>query len=354
MALRRFVSEDAAVHASADLLTAGDGGTTLVAPRDPAVLPLAFDYVPMAGTTPATRAREHAIVLVHGMTSAAATFANVTHDLTAVAHVFAVDLRGHGRTAEPADCADDAEAFLAAFAIPRMARDVAHFVRTVVFAEHGVAAEVGSVHVLGHSWGARVVSALALDAASSGLVKSLMIEDEVMTALDLPPEQATEALAAAKLSRARGLWADSFPTEEAAVAFCGDAMQADPVANGYGRKVTLVPGKEEGSVQFKVLFKPHVAIAWNFHATTFDCRSVWDGSSFAGPVTVIGAARGAYSDAQKKSMTFEALCSQTRAPRRYATVNGSGHSVHRTHPTEFAALVRTYVAVAVEFGPSTS
>ena len=51
-----------------------------------APIALQYDYAPMAGSLERMRPREHAIVLVHGMTSAAATFGNVLHELTAVAH----------------------------------------------------------------------------------------------------------------------------------------------------------------------------------------------------------------------------------------------------------------------------
>eukprot|EP00672_Neobodo_designis_P027757 CAMPEP_0174854258 /NCGR_PEP_ID=MMETSP1114-20130205/30582_1 /TAXON_ID=312471 /ORGANISM="Neobodo designis, Strain CCAP 1951/1" /LENGTH=326 /DNA_ID=CAMNT_0016088943 /DNA_START=43 /DNA_END=1023 /DNA_ORIENTATION=+ len=320
-------------------------GTTNSAP-----IALQYDYAPMAGSLERMRPREHAIVLVHGMTSAAATFGNVLHDLTAVAHVFAVDLRGHGRTADPTVSENDGGAeFLDAFVIPTMARDVAHFIRTVVFVEKGVASDVGSVHVLGHSWGARVVSALAMDPASTDLVKSLVIEDEVMTALDLPEEQKTKELAIAKLQRAKGMWQPVFPSKDAAVKFCADAMQGD-VAN-YERKVIPEdPTKPDGA--YKVLFKPHVAVAWNFHATTFDCVPVWDGSAFPRPVAIVSADDDT-SDIviakQTKSLLEEATTArdQRKLDRRFTVIAGSSHSVHRTHSHEFVHAVRDFVAAVV-------
>lgn len=310
-------------------------------------IPLAYDYAPMLGTHDQMKAREHALVLVHGMTSAAATFGNVMEELTSVAHVFAVDLRGHGRTAEPPTMGgENAEAFLDAFCIPTMAADVAHFIRTVVFEEKGVAKEVGSVHVLGHSWGARVVSALAADASSKSLVKSLIIEDEVMTALELPAEQATKELAIGKVARAQGMWKELHASKEGAVKFCADAMQGDVAA--YDRKVMQIG---EGDEPFKVLFKPHVAIAWNFHATTFDCTAVWDGSAFKGPVGVIAAGDESGDIVVAKlehSMLEQASAAKARGlDRRFTTIAGSSHSVHRSHPHEFVHSVRDFVAAVV-------
>jgi pimeloyl-ACP methyl ester carboxylesterase len=289
---------------------------------------LNYVYTPLATST--STATEPALVLIHGMTSAAATFGSVAPQLATIAHVFAVDLRGHGKSREP-EAATPTE-YLAAFSIDAMAADVINFVETVVWGKHDVGSALRRVHLLGHSWGARVVCAVA--ASRPEMVESLIIEDEVMHRL---PHKHDDDGARSRVARAQNMWRPRFPTEDDAVAFCMDTMQS---AHGeqYRRKITKTSDTND---PYLLLFKPHVAIAWDHHATVFDCTSVW--RTFPRTILVV-CADDATSDvdpACREALAAEAAVMRAKddLDRRLAHILGSSHSIHRSHPQEFVSVV---------------
>lgn len=110
-----------------------------------------------------------ALVLLHGITGSLDTYLPLLPELRSWAHVYALDLRGHGGSSH----ADR-------YAVPDYAGDVATFIDTVIGAPAVVA---------GHSLGGLVVAALAADAPT--LVRGALLEDPPMYLGDMVRFQQT-------------------------------------------------------------------------------------------------------------------------------------------------------------------
>eukprot|EP00961_Rhodomonas_salina_P136344 1834441-Rhodomonas_salina.1 len=129
--------------------------------------------VPLAYTLFRAESKQAAVFLmVHGLTSAGLTFHNVAARIAAEANVnvVTVDLRGHGSSPDAPSVQD--------YSLTQMALDIIDLLGTLQQKEgvYDAAGPFAKVHLLGHSWGSRVVFALA--AARQDLVASLLIEDE--------------------------------------------------------------------------------------------------------------------------------------------------------------------------------
>lgn len=99
-----------------------------------------------------------ALVLLHGITDSLDTYLPLLPELTTWAHVYALDLRGHGGSSN-----------VGSYRARDYAADVAAFIETVIGAPAVVA---------GHSLGGLVAAALAADAPV--LVRGVLLEDPPM------------------------------------------------------------------------------------------------------------------------------------------------------------------------------
>eukprot|EP00672_Neobodo_designis_P010341 CAMPEP_0174856664 /NCGR_PEP_ID=MMETSP1114-20130205/36158_1 /TAXON_ID=312471 /ORGANISM="Neobodo designis, Strain CCAP 1951/1" /LENGTH=330 /DNA_ID=CAMNT_0016091469 /DNA_START=54 /DNA_END=1046 /DNA_ORIENTATION=- len=288
------------------------------------------------------------LILLHGMTSASATFASVGQALAdrVGTEVIALDLRGHGRTPEPpTDAAPDTPEYLELWRVEAMARDVLHFLRT---RKTPNGADV-VVDVLGHSWGAKVACALTqlVQRGDGGVqpvvaVRSVIIEDGAL----VPRERCMpEAETQLRVARAASLWRDAFPSMDEATEFCVVAMgdQSNTTTADYAGKIAENATKP-GS--YEVLFRPHCDIAWNHHATRYDAAPVWAGATFAGPMAAITAERGVFTRKQdRRALVADQEAARAKGlVREIVTIPRSRHNVHKTEPRQYVDFVCGFIA----------
>ena len=323
------------------------------------------------------------VVLVHGMTSAGLTFANVTDAIARLAgvNVVAVDLRGHG--ASP-----DAPALAGGYRLRAMAADIVALLAALA-ADASLHAAGRRVHLLGHSWGSRVVATLAVHWPA--LVASVFVEDEYLVPVgpraaevdgaalptlgpfELPAdaddaavgvagvkkaaagsapafEEWTEAAMDVEAAKMAALYQPHFPTYDDAIAFYN--ATTGPGVCDFSRKIlerdVEVPAKAgDGATTtekgFVVLFKPHVAHAWDFHCrASADAQRLWlDVRRFPFPVHVQKGGDDATSDvspAMWARIEAEAAALAAAGGRRSVSIiPGAAHTVHRACPEAFTA-----------------
>jgi pimeloyl-ACP methyl ester carboxylesterase len=265
-------------------------------------------------------------VWLHGMTSGARTFADVMRPVADASGlpVVALDLRGHGASPEPAAPT--------AYTPAAMAADVKATLDSLGIAR---------CHLLGHSYGARVAFQFAADYAPR--VATLVIED-AFAAADRSGGPALDAAAfAARAAAMRAQYAGSFATRAAAAAFF-ERVAGPARSHGFDSYDRNVGGPDAAGL-FHPLYRPHAAYAWAEHARLADMSGVWlDPARHAFPVHLMcGGGPGCAITATR----FRALSADAAAmsgatvlgrPLRTARrVDGSGHSIHRTHPEAFVA-----------------
>lgn len=119
---------------------------------------LPFHYAEAPGPGPA-------LVIVHGLTGSLTEFLHVVPELAGQAHVYLLDLRGHGRSAWSAD----------GYRVPDYARDVAAFLEQVV-GEPAI--------LMGHSLGSLVAVWLAVH--TPHLLRGIFLEDLPCYILQMP------------------------------------------------------------------------------------------------------------------------------------------------------------------------
>ena len=331
---------------------------------------LAYTTYPCAasGATP-----RPLFVMVHGMTSAGITFSNVAQRVAdgAGVDVITVDLRGHGGSPDGPS--------LTECTLTSMAGDLRAL---IVMLERGT-----KVHLLGHSWGSRVVMQFA--SLLPDAVASVLVEDEYLVAVG---PRATEkegetamllteyeaAKAAGTLPKdAAGEWSlDSvlreaeamqqqyrpyFPSYAEAEAFYN--ATTGPGVCDFSRKILekdvevwksptdAAPSSEK---RFIVLYKPHVAHVWDYHCRVSTAASqVWaDCAAFPFPVHVMKAGDNTSSDistAMWDRITGECGAMVAAMGKRdVSIIDGAGHPVHRTHPDEFVADTVKFLTKALE------
>jgi pimeloyl-ACP methyl ester carboxylesterase len=123
----------------------------MITPHTTNIGDLKMHYAEAAGSGPP-------LLMLHGITGALETYEPLMPELAQTAHVYALDLRGHGLS----DRAPDGEAYR----VPDYARDVQTFLRTVVNEP---------VVLAGHSLGGMVAAWTA--AQTPDLVRGLFLED---------------------------------------------------------------------------------------------------------------------------------------------------------------------------------
>eukprot|EP01063_Lacrimia_lanifica_P034847 TRINITY_DN6537_c0_g1_i1.p1 TRINITY_DN6537_c0_g1~~TRINITY_DN6537_c0_g1_i1.p1 ORF type:complete len:294 (+),score=102.34 TRINITY_DN6537_c0_g1_i1:61-942(+) len=290
---------------------------------------LAHRYVPCTGAADAPL-----FVLLHGLTSAGATFWNVQDALAATARVLLVDLRGHGGSPE----AEDLD-----YRLAPMAEDV-HRLLTKPGTPFCLAAGE-SFHLLGHSWGSRVAFQYA--EAYAATVKTLLVEDEFVDS-DKPavrPDDDDEAKIMSKAAGFAGQYRPVFPTWDAALAFY-NATHGTESGVDYTRKVIT----NNATGECTVLFKPHVACVWDYHCRVADMNHVWtDCERFSFPILILkGGDDSSDIDAAMLAKLEEEAVRMAAAGGRRAVqvIAGAAHAVHRTHPDEFVAACVAFHAAA--------
>eukprot|EP00760_Papus_ankaliazontas_P038686 PhM_4_TR9242/c0_g1_i2/m.24400 len=298
---------------------------------------LILNNVVFKPTAAAATNPKHCAVLIHGMTSAHQTFLSVMQAIAdrASIDVVGVDLRGHGASPEPEDAT--------AYGLEEMAGDVAATVRSLGY---------DKVLVLGHSWGSRV--AMQFAACHTDMTLGVLVEDEFMDAdaasLAESPAVAPEELAreaAAKKSQ----WVAAFDTYESCEGFLTTVF-GPPSRIGqqdYSRKILKKAGTPTDT--YVPLFKPHATYVWNEVCRKADMNFVWrDTVKYPMPVRIM--AGGDPTSADIKPPMFEKLSSEVASMaqpelRSIVRIDGSEHTIHRTHPDEFLADFVAYIT-AVE------
>jgi pimeloyl-ACP methyl ester carboxylesterase len=341
-------------------------------------------------------------VLIHGLTSAAATFDPVGQAIAdqSGSVVVAVDLRGHGSSPEPAHLLD--------YGIDDMAADVLHTLAvnglmalptsaalaaapaapaaaaTATTESTATTASTATSHhpnntiktrrlvVLGHSYGSKV--ALRIAAIAPHLIAAVLVEDMTIAARDSrPAARALDedgVLAEATARKAQWPQVLAFPSHQAVDDWYRAVCRTDKGKHDYTRKIgerriappptataaTSAPPSSDAAAPAETtiyypLFKPHVSLVWGNICACTGQNDVWSESKkFKFPVHIIAADReGAIG-----KNTFRELLSQAQritatggAPRTVVKILNSGHSIHRTHPAEFIAAVVELTATAV-------
>ena len=263
------------------------------------------------------------LVLVHGLTSAGPTFTNVLEPLSRYATIVNVDLRGHGKSFEPEDVAD--------FKLESMAADIKALLEHLSITE--------PVHILGHSWGSRVVLTFAL--MNPGSVKSLIVEDEFIDK-DKPsedPDNDDEKKIIEKAKAQKDEYKPTFPTFEEAFAFLEKQHGKDRV--DYSRKII-----KNDAGEFIPLFKPHVATVWDFYCRVADMNAVWkDVKAFPFKILIMkaGDKTSDIDDGMYKKLQMEAAA-YGPDQRQLVLIPESSHPIHRTHPDDFVREMVSFLS----------
>mmetsp|Transcript_39316 Transcript_39316/g.80542 ORF Transcript_39316/g.80542 Transcript_39316/m.80542 type:complete len:322 (+) Transcript_39316:53-1018(+) len=304
--------------------------------------------VPLHYTLFRSESKQAALFLmVHGMTSAGLTFHNVAARIAAQAnvHVVCVDLRGHGSSPDAPRIQD--------YSLTAMALDIADLLGTLKDKEgvYDAAGPFAKVHLLGHSWGSRVVFALAQ--SRPDLVASLLIEDEYIgPAHRVEGKDEDEGTVVARSQAMLEQYQPHFPSFNEAEAFF--MRTTGPGVCDFSRKILEEqgnPGEVDGqgnpigAKRYRVLFKPHVTHVWDYHcrvATVGD--EVWkDCRKFPMPMHVMKA--GDAQDSDISASTWEEITAQAKeleaeaegVVRSTSVVAEAAHPIHRSHPEEFVA-----------------
>ena len=238
------------------------------------------------------------VVLLHGLAGHAGEWGPVAEHLTSSHRVFALDLRGHGRSdRHPQDVSPDA-----------FFGDVLAVVGAL---------ELGPAHLAGQSFGGHVGFLAA--AHSPGTVSSL-------TVIEADPDASTAAVVQS-VAGWLASWSRPFPTEEDALAFFATSSSPE----------TWVAGLEEREGGYWPAFDAALL------TTAFEGvagRSWWDESRrVVAPTVVIRGDRGELAAPLAQSMASLLAHAETR------TVADAGHDVHLDQPGAVAEAIK-HVAAA--------
>ncbi len=268
-------------------------------------------------------ARATGVLLVHGLSNTAWSWAPVARRLRAACRVVAMDLRGHGLSDAPIDGYDSGTFARDAVAVAEGAGLLAEMDDRIVVAGHGFGAIVAAWAA--GSLASRCGGVVLVDGGWESLeAASGMDVDEFLRGLDEPPEVMRSM--AAFLADRRAFDPASWDADQER------AARATVVETHAGHVVPSArPHVTEACVRAMFGYVPAAALA-----------------AIRAPVTAIVAAdddRGSRLAALTAAST--ARVAAGRDPIRSASLGPAGHNVMRYRPDEVAAAILAAAAAAI-------
>ncbi len=256
------------------------------------------------------------LVLLHGITNNAGTYAALMADIDSNCHIYALDFRGHGDSFKP-DSLYDTDAY---------ADDVRHFIRTKVN---------GPVLLAGHSLGALVATQVA--STTPELVTRLFLEDGPFYFVGNMGET-YNTLFTALLNTARALQAGTLTAAQ-----CFDMMAAAPDA------WTGKPGIEMSSetyIRFRIeslrKLKPKALADALMDSLSWDADAII--SQIQCPVTLLNGVEslGSVITAAETERVASLL-----TDCQVLVQNNVGHLVHEHQPAVWLEAINRWITTDV-------
>ena len=250
-----------------------------------------------------------ALILIHGLDSARATFENVVDNLAKDYFVVSYDLRGHG----------ESQARGENYSTSVMAQDL------LALMDH---LKIEKAHILGHSMGARVATRFA--ETHPHRTGRLVIED-----MDLRPRSQTPSENerwAKEYGRRKQLFAERvYPSRQAALAALQtvSGSEAESVLNRRSKKLA------DGRVQ--LLFRPDVSLLFGLQARREDLRPALQQILQQRRVLVMGSVyAGLVDDTEQAWLT-------SLGPAVELEMFDVGHTIHREDAEKFLVVLREFL-----------
>ena len=252
-----------------------------------------------------------AIVLVHGLAATALGWATAARRLTAVGHVVAMDLRGHGLSDSPTEPG--------AYDLDVLASDV------VAVAEAAGGDATSSVVLAGHGFGAIVAAVAAavlgrrcrglvlVDGGLSDIAETTGIDvEEFLRGIDEPPE-----------------------VMRSMTAYLADRRAWDPASwDGDEEKAARAAVVETPAGRLVPVTRPHALEACV--RSMFEYRPAETVAAVAAPIVAIRRRAGADADASAASA---ASAARPHAAIDVIEVDAPGHNLLRYRPDEVVAAI---------------
>jgi esterase len=249
------------------------------------------------------------LILIHGLDSAWATFANVVDELSKKYRVIVYDQRGHGKTVAKGQRYDS----------DTMASDL-----KVLMDGLGIQ----SANILGHSMGAR--TAMKFAEVYPDRVKSLIIEDmELISRTKFDPGQFQEILVKAEEL-------EKMPTHYSSRDALVQALE--PLYGNEALSLTYRRAKANPDGSFDLLFRPDVSLLYGYLANMEDMTDAL--VNFSKPILILMADPKKGSAISKEGLGSFLI---NKPGIEIHTIPDSSHTLHRTHPNEFLTHVDNFI-----------
>lgn len=251
------------------------------------------------------------IVLVHGLDSAGVTFDTVVEKLSLRYQVVIYDQRGHGKS---------------------LMRGHDYSTRTMAIDLKALLdhLKIQTVHLLGHSLGARTVARFA--ELFPQRVKTVMIEDmEMIRRSKASPEKFQEI----------HQFADALDQSFKSKNFTSREELIEALRPIYGREaesLTYRRAKQNPDGSMTLLFNPGVSFRYGYQANLEDLGTAL--ASSKKPILFIRS-----DPAEGSAMSPEGVqaIEQDIPAAKVTLVQGAGHTIHRSHIDEFIKIVTDFI-----------
>jgi len=266
------------------------------------------------------------LILIHGLSSTQDTWGpEITHHLCERFRVITYDLRGHGESDSPAD--HD-------YSLESMASDLAGLTKQLQIK--------GPLHLLGHSYGARV--ALKFAAQNPSEVKTLILEDQDVIAHPYPTPPAGATLSQVlkqKADRAQSIPKDFSNIDEATLEL--KKIYSDSMAEDFAhtKSVALRGGR------LKLTFDPYAAELFQQSASQADLTmDLWKFTQRAAKPTLVLRATNSGSITQKGLEHYSRITDPQDLSRfkelTLVSIDTKSHSIHKKNTKEFLTKVNGF------------